>query len=345
MSQALLSLGARIYGCLTGIRTVLYNVGVLRSYRSSLPVISIGNITAGGNGKTPLCLYVASECAARGMRPAILSRGYGGSERGPYRVDATDSPQRVGDEPLLMARTGVAPVYIARARAQGARRIENDQSADVIILDDGFQHRALARQVDIVSVFAGTERAIEEFVAGKLLPEGLFRESRDAALRRASMIVISERKVMRDSDALAPIDERLLKVLPPSVPVYRSFFEVVGVTHMVTGKPIEPGEVQAFAAIANPETFFESLEQLGFSLVARRSYADHYVFTEADIASMVREHPDVMLICTSKDAVKLEGLPAAMKDRCGVLQVRARVSPGDAFMVQMQRRILSGKSR
>jgi tetraacyldisaccharide 4'-kinase len=343
MSKALLKIGAALYGVVATARGLLYDIGVLRAYRPGIPVVSIGNVTAGGNGKTPLCLLLASEFAARGMRPAILSRGYGGSERGPYRVMPTDSPSRVGDEPLLMARANVAPVYIARVRALGARRIESDGFADVIILDDGFQHRALARDVDIVSVFAGTAKSIEEFLLGKLLPEGLFREHRDAALKRASMIVVSERKVAAEGDAMLPLDERLLKALPPGVPVYRSFFEAAGVSHLKTGEPVAPGAVQALAAIANPETFFESLERLGFSIAARHAFPDHHPFSEGELVKIVEQHPGMPVICTAKDAVKLEGMSERVRGACAVLNVKLRVVPADAFMVQIQRKILSGR--
>ena len=130
---------------------------------------------------------------------------------------------------LLMAQAGVAPVYIARSRALGARQIERDSAGDVIILDDGFQHRALARNVDIVSIFAGTASSIEEFLEGRLLPAGLFREPRDRALKRASLFVISERKVVVGQEALGTLDERLLKVLPAGTSVYRAYFEAAGV--------------------------------------------------------------------------------------------------------------------
>lgn len=345
MSKALLKIGAALYGSIATARGLLYDIGVLKGYRPKIPVVSIGNVTAGGNGKTPLCLLLASELAARGMRPAILSRGYGGAERGPYRVMPADSPSRVGDEPLLMARMGVAPVYIARARALGARLIEGDGCADVIILDDGFQHRALARDVDIVSVFAGTASAIEDFLRGRLLPEGLFREHRDTALKRASMIVISERKVASESDTMPPIDERLLKVLPPGVPVYRSFFEAAGVSRLKTGEPITPGAVQAMAAIANPGTFFESLERLGFSIAARHAFPDHHTFSEEELAKIIEQHPGMPIICTAKDAVKLEGMSEGVRGACGVLNVSLRVVPADAFIVQVQRKLLSGRPR
>lgn len=343
MVGAFLHLAACLYRGVVQARAALYDFGVVRPYRSRLPVISIGNVTAGGNGKTPLCLYVASECALRGLRPAILSRGYGGLEKGPYRVEASDSPRRVGDEPLLMAQSGIAPVYISRARARGARLIEAHGLADVIILDDGFQHRGLARDVDIVSVFAGNPEAVEDFIEGKLLPEGRFREPRDRALRRASLIVVSERSVLPEGGALPPIDERLLKALPRGVAVYRAYFEASSAVSLESGQPIPRGPVHAFAAIANPEGFYDSLARLGYTLLSKTSFPDHHEFSRRDVEGLLAKASGLPLVCTSKDAVKLRAMGASCVSGCGVLDVRVKVVPTDAFMVHIQRRLVNAK--
>lgn len=338
----LLKAAAVMYGGVVAVRSALYDLGVLRAYRSKLPVISVGNVTAGGNGKTPLCLYIVEELCARGMRPVILSRGYGGSEKGPHCVQLSDLPRRVGDEPLLMAQAQIAPVYVSRSRVLGARQIEQDQAGDVIVLDDGFQHRALARNLDIVSIFAGNQLAVDAFVAGCLLPDGRFREGRDRALRRANMIVISERKVINSQEDLGELDERLLKLLPAGVSVYRAYFETVGVRWLESGEPLGAGKVRAFAAIANPDTFFTSLERLGFELIERLEYPDHHQFSESDLTSLCARQPELPLLCTEKDAVKLRALPVEVRRRVALLSVKLKVAPADAFMVQVQRRLIAG---
>jgi len=341
--MGLLSRAASVlYGGIVAARGALYDSGLLRAYSSKLPVISVGNVTAGGNGKTPLCLYIVDDLRSRGMKPVILSRGYGGSEKGPYRVQLSDSPSRVGDEPLLMAQAEVAPVYIARSRARGARQIESDQAGDVIVLDDGFQHRALARNVDIVSIFAGTPEAVEAFLAGRLLPEGLFREPRDRALRRASMFVVSERKVAESQEMLPPLDERLLKILPAGTSVYRAYFEAVGVRWLDSGEQLAPQNIGAFAAIANPETFFDSLVRLGFALSERQVFADHHPFSQQELSELFARNPGLPLACTEKDAVKLSGMSAELRSRIAVLAVKLKVVPADAFVVQVQRKLLGG---
>lgn len=328
-------LGACIYGVITRIRGILFDLKILGSYRSSLPVVSVGNITAGGNGKTPLCLLIARELQKRGYRPAILSRGYGGRIRGPHRVSTADTPRDVGDEPVLMAECGI-PVYVARKRVAGARLIESDGSADVIILDDGLQHRALVRDVDIVSIFAGSEQAIQSFIKGALLPLGMFREDRDRAIQRASLFVVSQRAVIEDGK-VPEVDPRLLQLLPKSGVVFRAYLEAQGVSSMIDGAPVAVQPVCACAAIANPEGFFQSLERLGFEVRERIAFPDHHDFSEAEMTALLHRHPGVPFVCTEKDAVKLRARGDAVKQRFAVLRVAARVVPHDAFFVQIER--------
>lgn len=328
---------ARIYGSIVWTRGWLYDRGVLRSYKSSLPVVSIGNVTAGGNGKTPLCLFVADALKARGMRPAIVSRGYGGKRKGPLRVTEEDQPSDVGDEPVLMARHG-HPVYIARRRVRAVKLIEREASADVVILDDGLQHRALCRDIDIVSIFAGTNEAVEDFLKGELLPLGLFREARSKALKRASLAVLSQRKVMGERD-LPEVDSRIAKVLPADIEVFRSYLAPMKVLSLGRQIDISPRPVVAFAAIANPTGFFQSLIEIGFTVSETFAYEDHYHYTERDLVRMLERAPESWLVCTEKDAVKLEGLPPELLERIGVLRVSARVVPEGRFVDQILARL------
>jgi tetraacyldisaccharide 4'-kinase len=336
MSVILRSL-SRLYGSLIWLRGWLYDRGALSTYRGAIPVVSIGNITAGGNGKTPLCLFVADALRQRGLRPAIVSRGYGGKTRGPHRVVGTDTPELVGDEPVLMARYGF-PIYIARRRVAAVKRIEREGSADVIVLDDGLQHRALHREVDIVSIFSGTNEAVEDFVKGEILPLGLFREARSKALKRASIVVASQRKVMRE-DELPEVDHRIARVLPKEIPVFRSFLIPKDVMCLKTGEMVVAQPIAAFAAIANPEGFFQSLEGLGFTVQERFCFDDHYQYDEADLMKIIESCPRGWLVCTEKDAVKLERFSPVLLERIAVLRVAARVVPEAAFIEQVIRKI------
>ena len=328
-----------LYGAVTRMRNYLYDCGVARSYTSSLPVVSIGNLTVGGNGKTPLCLYVVHELKARGYTPVILSRGYGGSNRAPRLVLDADSPDLVGDEPLLMAQTSGAPVVVARSRSAGARLIERESLGDVIILDDGFQHRKLARELDIISAFAGTEEAVEAFVGGELLPVGRFREDRDAGLRRSSLFVVSFRRVLAAGEDMPAVNDRLLSLVPSGVTVFRAAYELSEVRSLGDGSTVPPQGVHAFAGIANPEGFFDSVAHVGFEVAARHEFPDHHPFSESEVAKLVDGNPGTLFVCTEKDAVKIRQMSERIRSAFAEFRVRLKVVPADAFMVAIQRSI------
>jgi len=328
---------AVLFGLITRTRNYLFDRGYLASYESSLPVISVGNLTVGGNGKTPLCLYLVERLKAQGYKPVILSRGYGGSLVGPHRVDKNDSPSAVGDEPLLMARSGGVPVVIARARADGARLIEREGLGDLIILDDGFQHRKLKRDLDIIAAFAGADEALEDFSRGELLPLGRFREDRDVGLRRASMVVASYRSVLSTGTEFGNVDERLQRVVPSGLPLFRAYYEFVDVRSLRTARVIEPRAVHAFAGIANPLGFFESLRCVGFTVERTHAFPDHHAFTEQELTRLIVANPDALFVCTEKDGVKLREMSERVRSSFAEFRVRLTVVPADSFMDLVQR--------
>ncbi len=331
-----------LFGVITRARNYLYDRAILRSYVSSLRVVSVGNLTVGGNGKTPLCLYIVEALKQRGLKPVILSRGYGGTLKGPHIVQPTDSARSVGDEPLLMALTSGVPVVISRSRAAGARLIEREGLGDVIILDDGFQHRKLARQWDILSAFVGTEDSVESFCAGEVLPLGRFREDRDAGLRRASIFVASFRRTISAGGEVPAVDERVLAQVPAGVPVFRSVYESIGVRSLNDGSSISPRSVIAFAGIANPQGFFTSLEETGFEVVRRYEFADHHAFSEHEVARLVEEHPGALFVCTEKDGVKIREMSDRIRSSFAEFRVRLKVVPSDSFIVSILRVIQRG---
>ena len=302
----LLSTPACIYGAVTRLRNRLYDRSFLQSEKVSLPVISIGNLSAGGNGKTPLCITLAHELLKMRRRPVVLSRGYGGRERGPRVVSTTDDWQRVGDEPLMMARFHSLPVVVSRDRLLGAEYICANELGDVILLDDGFQHRRLARELDIVSVDVSSARARAAFVRGELLPAGRFREDRDAAFRRIGLLVFSSRQ------AKAPEGlEELYRIVPSGLPVVETSLQPQGVFSLSGGEPHAPGKIAAFCGLANPEGFFATLESLGFEIMARRSLRDHGIADKRLLSGLRREASGLSLVCTEKDAIKLDPQAAA----------------------------------
>lgn len=282
-----------LYGAAMTLRNLAYDFGIMPAYKSKLRVVSVGNISAGGNGKTPTVLFLAGTALRIDRRPVVLSRGYMGRIRGPHLVRAADSYLDVGDEPLLMARRHNMTVVIARDRVEGAKFIEREDLGDLIILDDGFQHRRLARDVDLVCVnWTGTESA-REFGLGRVLPWGLFRERKIPALKRATQILFVNRSPGGQPPALPDLSRPLLAAsYAPTRPLNAE------------GDELKAGDaVAAFSTIANPEGFRLTLDNLGLKVKAFKAFADH---ERIDI-SEVEKHLGTTLpvVCTEKDWVKL----------------------------------------
>lgn len=298
-----------------------------------LPVVSIGNLTCGGNGKSPLCLYLSERLKTLGHKPVILSRGYGGTASGPHLVKVDDEVALVGDEPLFLARRSGSPVVISRRRASGSQFIARRALGGVILLDDGFQHRALSRVLNIVSVDVSNPETRAAFVSGKLLPYGRLREDRDLAISRVDAIVWAERRVMSE---LQPLDPQLSASIPASIPQFRSYLQAQGVFRVRTGEALTAKRVIAFCGLANPGAFFESLTTLGLELVTRHSFSDHYNYAKSDIRRMQEVSPGLPLVCSEKDAVKLRTDWGA-----DIFELRTDtlVSPEAEFMAIVESRI------
>jgi tetraacyldisaccharide 4'-kinase len=274
-------------------------------YRSSLPVICLGNFTAGGGGKTPAAIAVAEMLKARGQRPAFLTRGYGGKTEGPYFVADGDSAEQVGDEPLLLAR--VAPVMVARDRAAGARAIEA-AGHSVIVMDDGFQNPGLVKDLSLIVVDAGLGLG-----NGLVMPAGPLRAPLDQQLGHADALI-----VMRDggkaktlADAFAASGKAVLhaSIAPTGDPRWLGVLPVIG-----------------FAGIARPEKFYNTLKSHGARVIATRSFPDHHCFTGREARALLKEAEarGAMLVTTEKDWMRL---PEERESALGELQFRARPLP------------------
>lgn len=313
-----------LYGAGTRLRNWLYDKEWLKSHRAPLPVISVGNLTVGGNGKTPLCGYILKLLRENGLRPVLVTRGYGGSNRGPVLVQADSAIEEVGDEPLMLARRGVAPIVVSRKRLQGARFVKEKDFGDVVVLDDGFQHRQLYRNVDLVAVDVSDESACATFKRNHLLPRGPFREDRDQGLKRCSLVVFSSRVLGKPSSAFS----ELVEFLPTGVPHAVSHLTGGQVIGLEDGSLLEPQPVAAFCGIAKGEVFFESLAKLGFSVSARHLFRDHQRFSSSMVQELKRLGGGLPLVCTEKDAARLQE-----QDYTGVykLVVEVEVEPAKQF--------------
>lgn len=285
--RALLWLGTIVYAVLHKSRQLLYRVGMLRSVRFPCPVVSVGNITAGGTGKTPLVEHLARWFARKNFRTAILARGYG-------KVGETD------DEDLISEMQLENIVRLAGPdRAALARKALSDYRADVLILDDGFQHYRIQRTLDIVTV-----DSTNPFANGHLLPRGLLRE-RPAALGRADLVVLTR------TDQAAP--EALADLRETVGPAVETVHKPVHVRSLWNKKqyPLEwlrGKNVYAFCGVGNPDAFRRTVESLGAQVVKFRAFADHHPYVPQDLRRMNAEAQEFMaeiMLTTEKDAARL----------------------------------------
>ena len=296
---------SKIYALLMRLRAFLYRRGIFKTYQSSLKVISIGNVTAGGTGKTPHCIYLVQLLSNLGYKPVVLSRGYKGCYRGVYQVEVDDGVDVCGDEPLLIRRKTNQPVILARNRVQGGRYIESNKLGNIIILDDGLQHLRLRRDLEIVLINVGDSSAIRDILDNRVLPFGLLREDRHMAIERADLCILSHRKPLIDSN---DADPAIVNLIPNDKTLISSFFEADGLfSYTSQEKLTAPATVVAFCAIANAQAFFSTLQSLGYDIHDTISRRDHYNFSHSDIELMKKKYPDMPLVCTEKDAVRLTG--------------------------------------
>jgi tetraacyldisaccharide 4'-kinase len=276
---------APLYRLALGARNVGLRAGLSPIQRLRSPVISIGSLSAGGAGKTPLTLALAHALAQRGFGVDILSRGYGRSSAKPAHVDPAGTADDFGDEPLLLAQTGF-PVYVAAQRYQAGLLAERESDSHRIhLLDDGFQHRQLHRDVNI-ALFSHHDRD------DRLLPAGNLREPL-SALRRASILAVPAQE-------LDLTDANLAEELRWKGAVWRLR------RHMVI--PEISGPVLAFCGIARADQFFLGLEASGVELVARIAFPDHHRYIPADVARLVaaaRATHATAFLTTEKDRMRL----------------------------------------
>lgn len=323
--EAPLAGASLLYGAVARARNYFYDRKLLSSYRCGLPVICAGNLTAGGNSKTPLCIFLAGLLRQAGHEPVVLSRGYGGKLAGPHVVEHSDLAQQVGDEPLMLRRLHGLKVVVARERVAGAQLIERERLGSCIIMDDGFQHRRLYRNLDLVCADVSSQGAVAAFLQGRVLPLGRFREDRDEGLLRADGIVFSARQ---PRETALPLDSDLLRVIPAAVKIFRSYLQPRGVFALGDGAQVGGGEACAFCSIASPQGFFQTLGSIGFSLQWSEAFPDHHSYSQGELESLLQRSSGRFLICTEKDAVKI---PAGLKDRVHVLRVDLQVEPARDF--------------
>jgi len=325
---------SEVFRCGVALRSVAYRSGLLRAHRAGLTVISVGNLTVGGTGKTPLALWLARRLGERGLRVAVLSRGYGGSRRGVTVVSTDGRPlvgaDEAGDEAVMMAKSFSGPIITAARRRDAAAEAVR-LGCTVAVLDDGFQHRSLARDFDVV-LFDGR--------SGPLLPSGALREG-PRALRRADAVVL----------AGAALGGGLPRALAKGVPTYRMTIELSaliessgGVWHTRPAGWLAGKRVIAVAGIAEPQRFYHLVQQWDAQIEEVFEFPDHHRYSHSDWQKIGRRSQECdLVVTTEKDLVKLEAFPFAVGklvalriepalDRAGELldAIAQRCNPGVA---------------
>ena len=277
-AQLLLWPLSMIFLLLTSLRRTLYRTGLLHAGRLPVPVIVVGNITVGGTGKTPLTLWIVEFLRHQGFKPAVISRGYGGTVQQPTSVSAVSDPFMVGDEPVLMSRRAGCPVWVGRDRYRTGRALLKARpDCDVVICDDGLQHYGLARDVEIIVVDA--ER---RFGNGFLLPAGPLREP----LRR-----------LADADVLI---SHGVDAVPGSLPMHLrgALFRNLLNRSLAAEAGQLKGPLTAVAGVGNPRRFFDALQQLGLEFQSK-VFPDHHAYRPQELADF-----SGTVVMTEKDAVK-----------------------------------------
>lgn len=327
-SLALLRLPAFAYGGAVRVRNYYYDANATVR-RSGVPVVSVGNLTVGGTGKTPLVAWLVREAQAAGLRPAVVSRGYRGSAgRGPLLVSSGDGPlvgpERCGDEPYLLARMlPGAAVVVGADRVAGARAAAGT-GADLVLLDDGFQHRRLARDLDLVLLDASNP-----FGNYRLLPAGILREPL-TALARADAVIVTR---SRPGESLVVL-ERVIRRYHPKTPIFRAGHRPVGFVDSLGAPVPKPRRAVVFCGIGNPHPFLADLDSEGIEVVALRVYRDHhrYVAEDARTLTALARARDAALVTTEKDLVRFPSDPSAPGAAPIALRIDATVHDREALL-------------
>ncbi len=324
-----------LFGAAVALRGRLYAGGWLRSFRPPVPVISVGNLTVGGTGKSPMVALVAGRLAARGARPVVLSRGYGGRGSGRSTVVSRGGGPLVeasvaGDEPVMLslqlaAETGGVPVIVSPRRRDGAARAVEELRAGCLVLDDGFQHRSLARDLDILLL-----DGMDPFGNGRLLPAGPLREP-PSAMERAGIVIVTQAD-RAGGAAMETIVSTAARHCPRA-PLLHARLRMDALIDLASGRAGSPSHLRGaraycFAGIARPERFFEEAARAGAAVAGTLAFPDHHPYRPRDLerilAEAARARAD-LLLTTEKDAARLGG---RRPEGLYALRVRLEVDEG-----------------
>lgn len=326
-----------LYGAAMKARCALYQRGLFHVHKVGAPVVCVGNITTGGTGKTPIVEWIAREFARRQRRVCILARGYGRQHPGSRVVVSNGSEifidaREAGDEPLLLAEKlkGEAAVICDADRVAAARWAIDNLGADLFILDDGFQHLRLARDLNIVAI-----DATNPWGNRRLLPAGHLRESPDQLARADCVVITRADDVARTEELKSEINQ-----LSKGRPVFLSRMRIDGLRELkamtksgVAFDELKSRPVAAFCGIGNPESFLKQLRRDGFELCHTQAFPDHHYYTQEEINSLISQSTSRgahALLTTAKDEVKLRSLGCELP--CYVVDVVIEIADEGKFL-------------
>ena len=289
-----------LYGVIMDIRNLFYDWGIFKSYKFDVPIISVGNITAGGTGKTPFVIWLAKKLSRKYEKIAVISRGYGRDSKGLLEVSDYRNPRKFGDEPCLIAvSVPQAAVIVSENRKKAIDYALIKKNADLIILDDAFQHRSVRRDADIVLL-----NAKEKLKANFPIPSGRLREFRHN-LKRGDMFILTHSEGGFSERAVLP-DRPSFKSSGRITDALNRRFDTIGEINGFSGI-----KAAAFSAIAHPQNFKNYLKEKGIIVEKYFSFRDHYSYKAEDIRKIVKEARDSncgVIFCTEKDMVKIAAL-------------------------------------
>ncbi len=318
-----------IYRICLSARESLFKRGMLKVEKAPIPVISVGNITLGGTGKTPVVELLSRRLKEQGFSPGIVTRGYARKRSGVFAVDArNDDAAGVGDEALMLARKTGLPVIVGKKRMEAVVLGVKNFSIDIAVLDDGYQVRDLRKDLEIL-VLSGKKGNDN----GGLFPLGPYREPQDQ-IRKAGVILINKGELSDGAQSLASgIPSFHVRYRPTFL--YNMKRDLIGSHAFLKGK-----KVAAFAGLGDNRSFFELLRELGAQIVREVEFADHHAYTLTDIKSLATAENADLLVTTEKDAVKLERLE--LPEELYYLAVEAVVEREEEFLRFIVKR-LGGK--
>lgn len=341
-----------IYSQLAKVRSILYQNNILKKKEAEVPVISIGNITTGGTGKTPFTAFLAEELKSD-YRIAIISRGYGASKdvEEPFLIKDRDQlyagAAQAGDELFMLARNNDQLIFIRSANRYQGAELAVEKGADLILLDDGFQHYQLKRNTDIVLI-----DAVEPFSNNKVLPAGLLREP-FAALKRADLFLLNRSENV-DFSQIKELKNSLNTLSPFNKGVFSAETRLESCVSVASQEKesldfLKEKKVFAFSGIGSPEAFKKSIESAGANLVSYRIFKDHYNYQKEDLLTLLDQYSASeadLILTTEKDAVKLFDFAEMIGDLpFYYLKISLAIENKEELLEIVKKKIKSGKAK